>query len=629
MNNLIINVINDCYCAFLCAAVILSFLIVFKNYEKSIVRLFVLLCVLMILENVGGSIERYLCKQPVYSEWRLFLSWLCYLAGPALILTVAETLLRNVKKQLKWALAIPQFINIIVTTTCFFGPWCFYFEKETNIYVVGPLCWVPRMMPVIYLAVVVVAAFINVRKSKTECVIILVSSLFIVFDYINEVASIFETSFREVTVSITLLAYFMYFTSIRHIDEVQELSNTFAENEERYTKDMVDQSIETLSFTIDAKDRYTKGHSSRVAKYSRMIARVMGKSEQECDQIYRAGLLHDIGKISINGSIINKPGKLTEEEYAKIKRHPANGAKILEKMKSIPYLQDGAMYHHERYDGAGYPKGLKGEEIPELARIISVADAYDAMTSFRSYRPMMDQAVVKQEIWKGMGTQFDPVFAKIMIALIDADVNYDMREKKGEEDETDFDNIGPEVVWPEANPKNMNAVQKRLQDTKLNTLGAFICSEPHWPEPTKGVPVTLTPGQLSFVSKGDEAAAYIWNSPILILFTSRDGRIMGPRYDELGVFMSAGYSWRSGPAKKDGLTFTKNKEFGSWDNWIARNKTGMKHTVSFHREENTIFLRITNELLTVDGTLLLPDDYHWDIYIAVSGEHCEISELTT
>ena len=138
-----------------------------------------------------------------------------------------------------------------------------------------------------------------------------------------------------------------------------------------------------LAGTIDAKDAYTNGHSQRVAEYSRELARRMGKSEKELDEIYYIGLLHDIGKIGMPDAIIGKPGKLTNEEYAVIKAHPAIGAEILKNISEMPNLSIGAHWHHERYDGTGYPDGLKGEEIPEIARIISVADSYDAMASKR------------------------------------------------------------------------------------------------------------------------------------------------------------------------------------------------------------------------------------------------------
>ena len=141
------------------------------------------------------------------------------------------------------------------------------------------------------------------------------------------------------------------------------------------------------------------------------------------------GLLHDVGKIGIPDAIINKPAKLTDEEYSIIQKHPVTGAKILKNITEFPKLSTGARWHHERYDGKGYPDGIAGEEIPTEARIIAVADAYDAMSSRRSYRDVLPQAKVREEVEKGKGTQFDPVFAEIMLSMIDEDRDYQMREK--------------------------------------------------------------------------------------------------------------------------------------------------------------------------------------------------------
>ncbi len=188
--------------------------------------------------------------------------------------------------------------------------------------------------------------------------------------------------------------------------------------------------VKTLAGTIDAKDTYTNGHSSRVAEYSREIARRYGYSDSAQNDIYIMGLLHDIGKIGIPDAVINKPSKLTDEEYDLIKTHPVVGANILSNIREKSELAIGARWHHEKYGGGGYPDGLKGTEIPEQARIIAVADSYDAMTSYRSYRAPMPQVRVKEEIINGIGTQFDECFAKIMLEMIDEDRDYDMRERK-------------------------------------------------------------------------------------------------------------------------------------------------------------------------------------------------------
>ena len=186
--------------------------------------------------------------------------------------------------------------------------------------------------------------------------------------------------------------------------------------------------IQALAAAVDAKDIYTSGHSERVAKYSRMIAEEIGYDENAANNIYIMGLLHDVGKIGISDEIINKKGSLTDEEYEVIKTHTSKGANILDSIPEMPGLRTGAKWHHERYDGTGYPDGLAGKDIPEEARIIAVADSYDAMTSRRSYRDALPQDAVRGELEKGMGTQFDPRFAQIMIDKIDEDTDYLMRE---------------------------------------------------------------------------------------------------------------------------------------------------------------------------------------------------------
>ncbi|MCR4667144.1 MAG: diguanylate cyclase [Desulfovibrio sp.] len=190
--------------------------------------------------------------------------------------------------------------------------------------------------------------------------------------------------------------------------------------------------VQTLADTLDAKDRYTKGHSGRVAAYAKEIAKRYGYSEKKQLDVYMIGLLHDVGKVGIPDYVINKKSKLTEDEYNSIKEHSSIGAHILSNIREMPSLAVGARWHHERYDGTGYPDGLRGTDIPEIARIIAVADAYDAMTSNRSYRNALPQHHVRNEIKNERSKQFDPLFANIMLDMIDNDVEYKMRDLSGE-----------------------------------------------------------------------------------------------------------------------------------------------------------------------------------------------------
>lgn len=179
------------------------------------------------------------------------------------------------------------------------------------------------------------------------------------------------------------------------------------------------QAITTVANTIDAKDDYTKGHSLRVAYYSEHLARKIGWSEEDVQNIHYIALLHDIGKIGVPDSVLNKPFKLTDVEFELIKNHTVMGAEILKDIKMFPNVSLGAKYHHERYDGRGYPNGLKGEEIPMVARIIGIVDSYDAMTSNRVYRKRLQDEIVREELLKGKGSQFDPYLVDQFMELLE------------------------------------------------------------------------------------------------------------------------------------------------------------------------------------------------------------------
>lgn len=195
-----------------------------------------------------------------------------------------------------------------------------------------------------------------------------------------------------------------------------ELKDTYSKLEKAYME-----SIETLRFTVEAKDTYTRGHSDRVSEYSVLLGQKLGLSDEDINTLKIGGLFHDIGKIGVPDSILLKDSKLTDDEYSEIKNHPSIGAHILSNATIFDDVLPIVKHHHERYDGNGYPGKLKGEEIPYLARIAAVADAFDAMTSRRTYRNSLELDVVKAEIERCKGTQFDPTLADAFLDILNND----------------------------------------------------------------------------------------------------------------------------------------------------------------------------------------------------------------
>ncbi len=362
-------------------------------------------------------------------------------------------------------------------------------------------------------------------------------------------------------------------------------------------KRLFEQTSTALVNAIDAKDEYTHGHSSRVAEYSRKIAEMYGKSPVECDEIYYIALLHDVGKIGISEKIINKDGKLTDDEYEEIKKHPVFGAQILRVITEYPDLYIGARFHHERYDGKGYPEGLKGEDIPEVARIISVADAYDAMTSKRSYRDTIPQQLVREEIVKGAGTQFDPKFAKIMQHLIDNDTEYDLKEKIGIAELRGKNEISSETCLDEISEGILVG-----PDPKIKT----ICFK-YEPKNRK---------------KGSSFGQ-------IVLFDSLDGRHHStPRmknklnYFEYAVIRFDGQFECYGARKIESKEEKRENTGGA-----AGNDAGIPYEIEAVRVKDHMLIKIGDPERVVTLTIALPDSSRYS-YIGLTGENCHLYDVS-
>ncbi len=396
---------------------------------------------------------------------------------------------------------------------------------------------------------------------------------------------------------LTITAIIIIYRRNRMLEIYQEKEIENLKKQHKLSQHLFEQTATALVNAVDAKDTYSHGHSLRVAEYSEKIARLMGKSEDECNKIYYTALLHDVGKIGIPDTIITKDGKLTKEEYEVIKQHPEKGNQILQSISEYPYLSIGAHYHHERYDGKGYPEGLKGEDIPEIARIISVADAYDAMTSNRSYRSAIPQQLVREEIVKNSGTQFDPEIAKVMQQLIDIDVQYRMKER--------------------------DALRELAGNNEL------YCTD-YRSVISDGIVVTpfMTKIHLKFTPKNKPLKDAVL--PSIILFDSLDARV----HDEEKTIKDLLYyeycnicfdGTISGSNIRKSLTNTVSHEKSRirrnvGDNEIIYNIDAVKY-------KDHVLIRIDNGEETTEVTVVLPDSSRF-AYIGLTGEHCDITDVT-
>jgi hypothetical protein len=392
-----------------------------------------------------------------------------------------------------------------------------------------------------------------------------------------------------------LLYIFALKDMTREVEQARQHEIEYYKEQQKNEHALFEQTAEALASAIDAKDAYTHGHSIRVAMYSAQIARAAGKSEEECDKVYFAALLHDVGKIGIPDSIINKDGKLTNEEFGQIKMHPVYGNQILSTIYRMPYLSIGAHHHHERYDGGGYPDRLKADDIPEIARIIAVADSYDAMTSKRSYRDPIPQQRVREEILKGMGSQFDPQYAKIMLHMIDTDLEYVMRERQEEDDDAFITRIKCETIYND-------------------------CST--------GILITDHMVRIHCYSRSDDDFPEEESIPTILLFDALDARVHvdEAKREEL-LYLEYARLRFDGKTSCEGARKLKT-QIKHCEEPMKKpvNTRFTRYAIEAMRMEDHLLITISDGEKTSETIVALPDSSRY-AYISLTGEHCMISNI--
>ncbi|MBQ5310863.1 MAG: HD domain-containing protein, partial [Oscillospiraceae bacterium] len=299
----------------------------------------------------------------------------------------------------------------------------YYYFDETNHYHRGSGFLFGYIIPVVCPVLAFTVVF-QYRKIFSRLIFIsLILYVFVpVFCGILQIftygISIVNMAMVTVSVSMYIFTYLDINNTVEHAHEI-ELRTMAGENERM--KKLFDQTATAFVSAVEKKDDFTKGCAVKTAEYARRIAELAGKDEEECEKVYYAALLHDVGIIGIPDSVIKNEHDPRKWDTEFMKQRPLIGKEILSSITEYPYLSIGAEYSHERYDGTGYPEGLKGEDIPEIARIIAVADAYVSMTTKKRFRDARPDFIAREEFIKGAAAEFDPKFANLMIRIIDQD----------------------------------------------------------------------------------------------------------------------------------------------------------------------------------------------------------------
>lgn len=505
----------------------------------------------------------------------------------------------GIPKVLKASKIIILFGEVMIIISQFTG--IYYTFDDSNHYQRSSLYVVSYIIPLVLMILNIIGIIQFIKKLS-----LLQKTSLLLFSFVPLIASViqlFTYSVSLINITLVGLVVLLYIFSLvdmnNAVDKANKQEIQLLKDGQKKMQLMFEQTASALASAIDAKDKYTHGHSSRVAIYSEKIARLSGKSAEECQDIFFSALLHDVGKIGIPDSVLNKEGKLTDEEFAIIKTHPVIGQQILSSISDSPSLSIGAHHHHERYDGKGYPDGLKGEDIPGIARIISVADAYDAMTSKRSYRDPMPQHIVREEIVKGSGTQFDPEYASAMLHLIDLDTEYDMIEK--EESRTVGDS-------------------SNLVCTELRSVVS------------SGVLITGSFSEIVFTGKVIDMGELTEDSlPTLMLFDSLDGKAHDTDYlRKITNYFEYGTIRIDGKYDCPGVRKIKRTvtDLDILDNQEYREELekGIRYAIDAVRFEDHVLIRLVTMFKKIELTIAMPDSTRF-AYIALTGSNTEISSM--
>ncbi|MCR5356287.1 MAG: HD domain-containing protein [Lachnospiraceae bacterium] len=481
---------------------------------------------------------------------------------------------------------------VLAVVSAFTG--LYYYFDETNTYHRGNGFLIAYIIPVLcpLLQYTVIRQYKNVFRKLIYISLILYIFVPIACGILQIFAygiSIVNMSMVAVSISLFIFTYVDINNVVLQAHQV-ELKN--AQGEKEHLLKLFDQTATAFVSAVEKKDDYSKGTSVKVARYAEMIARMSGKDDEECRKVYYAALLHDVGMIGVPDKVIKQESDPDKWDYEAIRKKPLIGREILSSISEYPYLSQGAYYSHERYNGTGYPEGLKGKEIPEIARMIGVADAYVTKMSKKRYRDPRPDFVVREAFIRGAGEEFDPEFAKIMVKIIDSG--------QGE----------------------------KSAESSVEVEKALVCGQ-YRDTVSRGIDVESDERRITFECYRDTDDPEVFSAPSIVLFDSFDKRIHSDRktigeyhYLEYGEVWFDDHMITTAARK---MVVNECAETGTAQDGDDSTSAG-KYEIIASRYEDHMKLKMTGPHYTKEITVALADGSK-SVYIGLTGEHCRLKNI--
>ena len=464
----------------------------------------------------------------------------------------------------------------------------YYYFDESNVYHRGPGFLIAYIIPIV--CPLIQWSVVLQYKKKFSKLIFISILLYIFVPIFCGILQIFTygisiVNMAMVAVSVSLYI-FMYLDLNNTVEHAHEIEIKTMQGQQRRMQRVFDQIAKAFVAAVEKKDDFTKGNAVKEAEYARKLAKLAGKDEEFCEKVYYAALLHDVGMIGIPDSVIKNDTDPGKYDYETIRQKPVIGKEILANITEYPYLSEVAAYSHERYNGTGYPEGLKGAEIPEIARIVAVADAYVTMTTPKRYRDAKPEFVAREAFIKGQGAEFDPVYAELMVKIIDDEGREKIRD-------------------------DISLVEKELSFEKYRETVSL------------GIPVTGKITNITFKCDLSKNSPSGFSAPSIILFDSYDRRVHAEEkaiktyhYIEYGEVWFDNHSITTAARKIEETMLETEKGLlgkGEYTIVCAKYEDHLKLTMTSPENKKEVIVAL------MDGST--------SVYLGITGEYCKVSGI--